>query len=131
MSKTLSVTLLLIGVLLVALIAQAKGPKTPITVTSDSGVVSGTVSSLTLCAASPPISCTGKTFACSSITVTGPSSTIKTSCGPAPFKVAAYSASVFVISTTAPGGGGCFITALAGTTSPCTAGSGTISVFVK
>jgi hypothetical protein len=122
MSKSLSLTLLLVGVLFAALIAQAKGPKTRITVQSDSGVTSGSVD-VTLMGDAV----TGGVFVCDNIPVNSPSTTIKSTCGPAGFKVAAYH---YAISVNSSSISDCSGDALAGDLTTCAANSGTMTVQV-
>jgi hypothetical protein len=126
MSKTLSLTLLLVGVLFAALIAQAKGPSTKIIVHSDIGVTSASSVDVTLCGDATTASCTGGVFVCDNTGVDTPGKTTST-CGPAGFKVGAYE---YAISVNSLSGSDCTGFALAGDVVTCAANLGTITLQV-
>lgn len=104
-----------LGVLLgVSLVVEAGGPKTPI-VAQTIGGSTATVN-VTLCGASA-FPCTGATFACPTINIFGPDTLVKSSCGPAGFKVTNFSYTIAMPT------GGCAGPALSGTTVTCHGGT--------
>ncbi len=94
-------------------IAEAGGPKTPI-VAQTIGGSTATVN-VTLCGASA-FPCTGAHLVCPAVNIAGPDTLVKSSCGPAPFKVTNYSYTISALF------GGCLGSAPSGTTVNCNGG---------
>ena len=113
-----------LSVLILAMWAYAKGPKTPIVFQTVAAPTGGTAS-VTLCDVSSPIPCNGGTaFTCPTDQLFGPDSLTKDTCGPAGFKVVAFRYTI-----NATGVGGCNGVAQEGTTITCDVNGATVAIL--